>query len=137
MKRWILLGLLLLYASPSRAANLTCVLPADYVTRGVELCEELRLELGVRASEWSNDVCASQFLRIGLLEGDKSSTRKASRATVNQAVNDAVDQFNIDWPGLAAAFCGDGILDTEFGEECDDGNSIDGDGCDTECVIEP
>jgi cysteine-rich repeat protein len=32
-------------------------------------------------------------------------------------------------------FCGDGNLDP--GEECDDGNNIDGDGCSANCTIEP
>lgn len=137
MKRWILLALLCLTASPSRAANLTCVLPADYVTRGIELCEELRLRLRIRSSEWSNDACASQFLRIGMLVSDKASTQKESNATVRNNVNIAVDNFNDDWPVLVAAACGDNILDTEFGEECDDGNQIDGDGCDESCIIEP
>ena len=31
-------------------------------------------------------------------------------------------------------FCGDGILDP--GEECDDGNNVDGDGCSADCTIE-
>jgi len=30
--------------------------------------------------------------------------------------------------------CGNGILDP--GEECDDGNNVDGDGCNAECLIE-
>jgi cysteine-rich repeat protein len=30
--------------------------------------------------------------------------------------------------------CGDGILQTDF-EQCDDGNQIDGDGCDSNCTI--
>jgi len=30
-------------------------------------------------------------------------------------------------------FCGDGVLDTGAGEACDDGNSILGDGCDSQC----
>jgi cysteine-rich repeat protein len=32
-------------------------------------------------------------------------------------------------------FCGDGILDP--GEECDDGNNMNGDGCDEHCRLEP
>lgn len=31
--------------------------------------------------------------------------------------------------------CGDGVLDAA--EECDDGNVVDGDGCDSDCTIEP
>jgi cysteine-rich repeat protein len=34
-------------------------------------------------------------------------------------------------------YCGDGILQTAFGEECDDGNNDDGDFCSAVCVIEP
>ncbi len=33
-----------------------------------------------------------------------------------------------------ASFCGDGVLDSN--EACDDGNSIDGDGCSARCTIE-
>lgn len=34
-------------------------------------------------------------------------------------------------------YCGDGILQTTFEEECDDGNNADGDFCSAECKIEP
>lgn len=34
-------------------------------------------------------------------------------------------------------YCGDGVLQTLFGEECDDGNNTDGDFCAADCSIEP
>jgi len=34
-------------------------------------------------------------------------------------------------------YCGDGILQTQFGEECDDGNNDNGDFCSSICKIEP
>lgn len=34
-------------------------------------------------------------------------------------------------------YCGDGILQTQFGEECDDGNNENGDFCSATCKIEP
>jgi len=34
-------------------------------------------------------------------------------------------------------YCGDGILQSLFGEQCDDGNNTDGDFCSAVCVIEP
>lgn len=34
-------------------------------------------------------------------------------------------------------YCGDGILQTTFGEECDDGNNSSGDFCSAGCTIEP
>jgi len=33
--------------------------------------------------------------------------------------------------------CGDGILDTDYDEACDDGNTIDGDGCESDCTLTP
>ena len=33
-------------------------------------------------------------------------------------------------------YCGDAILQTVFGEECDDGNNVDGDFCAADCTIE-
>lgn len=48
---------------------------------------------------------------------------------------------------LAAAFfasgsahavrCGDGYADLAAGEQCDDGNTVDGDGCSAACLLEP
>ena len=34
-------------------------------------------------------------------------------------------------------YCGDGILETAYGEQCDDGNNNDGDFCSATCKIEP
>ncbi len=38
---------------------------------------------------------------------------------------------------LAGPYCGDGIVETNVGEQCDDGNRIGGDGCSGVCLIEP
>ena len=53
------------------------------------------------------------------------------RMVVNVNGSGAIDDvvFDID------ALCGDGELDE--GEECDDGNNVDGDGCAADCTIEP
>ena len=37
----------------------------------------------------------------------------------------------------AGPYCGDGVIDTANGENCDDGNRIGGDGCSGICKIEP
>ena len=46
------------------------------------------------------------------------------------------DKINIDFANFTeqGPYCGDGSLDT--GEECDDGNNIDGDGCSAVCKTE-
>ena len=52
-------------------------------------------------------------------------------ATYENATSCAVDCSG----GGGGATCGDGIL--EGAEECDDGNAINGDGCDQLCLLEP
>jgi cysteine-rich repeat protein len=137
MRVYILLCLsLILFSGTAQSADLTCTIPAANVTRGVELCEELRLKLRVRSSEWDNDVCATQFLRIGMVAGERVSATKTANTTVSGDVNDAVVLFQSTWARPTPVACGDGTLDTEFGEECDDGNSTNGDGCSDACVSE-
>jgi len=46
------------------------------------------------------------------------------------------DCTDYDTSGCAGV-CGDGNLDLAGGEECDDGNTTDGDGCSAACLIEP
>jgi cysteine-rich repeat protein len=38
--------------------------------------------------------------------------------------------------GATPAACGNGIFEPQFGEECDDGNTVDGDGCSSSCKCE-
>ena len=128
--------IVLLFPSVGLAADLTCTLPAASVARGIELCEELRLNMHIRTAEWSNDICATQFLRIGLRIGERKSTERAAREAVADDIDIAINTFDADWPMLVRAKCGDGTLDTEFGETCDDGNTTNGDGCDESCQTE-
>jgi cysteine-rich repeat protein len=37
-------------------------------------------------------------------------------------------------PNDCQFFCGDGVVDTVLGEECEDGNNSDGDGCNNDCT---
>jgi cysteine-rich repeat protein len=134
-----LIALFVLFAAvPALGATVTCTLPNDNVTRATELCDELRKRLRVRSSEWDNNICASQFLRIGLLDQERRTSRNTAREAVANDVSTALNDFKSTWAVPTAAICGDGTLDTEapFLEECDDGNNTDGDGCDSACVSE-
>jgi len=125
MRPFYLAILFVFVTGAALAADLVCTVPASNVARSVELCEELRLAMNVRTADWNNDVCATQFLRVGLLEGERLSSTRSARATVSNAVANATEGFKQTWPRPVGAECGDGILDTEFGETCDDGgNSV-------------
>lgn len=50
----------------------------------------------------------------------------------------AAGDFETTGPGIVTfgePVCGDGVLDLANSEECDDGNSFDGDGCDNDCTV--
>ena len=137
MKRWILMGLFLA-AGLASAADLTVTVPAAAVPKSVEMCELLRQEVRVRTAEWSNDLCATLMLRVGVRVYVDRFERQGAQQTIDDTVQAEIDAFDANWPPpYAAAYCGDDILDIEFGEQCDDGNTTQGDGCDHKCRIEP
>ena len=137
MKRLIAIALFLAASSLS-AADLTVTVPSAAVTNAVEMCELLRVEVHVRTSDWNNDLCATAFTRIGLRTVLLRYERKGQQQVVDAAVQAEVDNFDTDWPiPYTRAECGDSIVDTEFDEECDDGNVNNGDGCTATCEIEP
>ena len=69
----------------------------------------------------------------GTVEGDEFCDDGANNG--RYAYN-AADRFcNTDCTGWAP-YCGDGILQTNYGEECDDGNNNSGDECDAVCKSE-
>ncbi len=47
--------------------------------------------------------------------------------------NLSINKFN---PGCDPLFCGDGIVQVDVGEQCDDGERVDGDGCSADCQLE-
>ena len=128
MRRLLLLLVILL---PVRAFGITlnCEVPQPYAARGATLCEMLRVDIPARG--WDDNDCATEFLRRGLREYDAGVTRKEAAATVENDVSNALSTFDTSFPTqYTKAVCGDSIVDTEFGEECD---PPDGVTCDQDC----
>ena len=135
MIRRVLLALLLIVPGAAQAANLTCVVPAAEVSAATATCEELRIRMRVLAANWDNDTCATEVLRRGLKAMRREDVGRASRLTVAQAVNDATDLYNANFPVQATvSACGDGAVDAEYGEACDDGVN-DGVSCNHDCTL--
>lgn len=60
-----------------------------------------------------------------------------TNTSINTNTNKNTNQSNTNYnPPPPKLICGDKILSKERGEECDDGNSISGDGCSAQCKIE-
>ena len=73
-------------------------------------------------------ICGDQIVNPGeecdaLVPSDDYSTTIAGRNCTDEC------EF--------APYCGDAVLQTLFGEECDDGNNDDGDFCASDCTVEP
>ncbi len=70
--------------------------------------------------------CNTNFYRIeGPCAGDIDPSTGLHSGTVETSL------FSVQ--GRSAQLCGDGILDESVGEECDDGNTVDGDCCSSTC----
>lgn len=129
-------AILLFGALSSQAADFTCSVPDENEAKVLALCENIRRSLRVRNSEWSPDICAGHIFRIGMIQAEKRrvslQVRKQTQGTIRETVND----FSKTWPEPDSIACSDGIVDREFGEECDDGNQRNGDGCSSACIKE-
>ena len=116
-----------------------CTVPGDIVANIMDLCEDTRIERRVPSSDWTTEDCASDFLQRGARQKYRNKMRSAADITADSSVHAAMEVFDLHFPSpsiVKASRCGDGILDAEFGEECDDGNNANGDGCSSECLSE-
>ncbi|MFW6049811.1 MAG: hypothetical protein ACODAU_01485 [Myxococcota bacterium] len=68
------------------------------------------------------DLCGTEFCPPGAEDGTSCSTSSMP------------DHICVDGC-CTERRCGDGYVDTDAGEECDDGNDVNGDGCEDDCTI--
>jgi cysteine-rich repeat protein len=148
MKRLFIL--LVLLATPVWATSVTIDVPDAVASNASDLCETLRIQMRVRASTWSVKVCAEELLRRGLRSTLREQIVSDGRAQINDDITTQRDVFDNIFPAYEARtgrelppmrmICGDGVLDNDvtipYVEECDDGNTVGGDGCSESCVIE-
>ena len=138
MKRILLSLLVIMFAGSAMAVDIVLTIPNASSARVVVLCEELRqqLHLSTDSALWSNELCATEVFRIGMREVDKRTETAAAKATVSTQVNDSLTSWDTNYPRTPASRCGDLVIDLEYSETCDDGNTVSGDGCDESCIIE-
>jgi len=73
-------------------------------------------------------ICGNGIIEEPEICDDGSSNGRYAYNTADKFCNLTCDGW--------APYCGDGILQSNYGEECDDGNNVSGDGCDPVCKTE-
>ena len=69
-------------------------------------------------------------------DADCSAVCGDSVTTAPEVCDDGGESATCD-VDCTAAVCGDGYFNLSAGEQCDDGNNTDGDGCSAVCLMEP
>ena len=82
--------------------------------------------------------CDPMLVSVNGLTGDEQVVLNAVAGTTYYVIVESFDVagggYDLSVGCASTATCGDGVL--EPGEQCDDGNTMDGDGCSATCLIE-
>lgn len=102
-------------------------------------CGDLRVTDGEACDDGQNDSiygggCMAGCLSVSPRCGD-GATNPPYETCDDGSANGTYGHCNRNCSALGPR-CGDGIVQQDQGETCDDGNSIDGDGCSSTCQIE-
>lgn len=99
-------------------------------TSGDGCNENCKLELGFKCTTDEVSVCTETTCGDDLVEGAEMCEPSQTEGCTSQC------QFAPDCSGdgECTSECGDGLV---LSEDCDDGNKLNGDGCDENCQVEP
>jgi len=88
--------------------------------------------------EWVLDSLASgesEFFSVSLKISDEAVCGNFFTNKISYSFGVETDQVSEEIAIECPSYCGDGVLDVDGNEECDDGNDIDNDECSKECKI--
>lgn len=85
-------------ATSASAIDLVCTVPTAAVTEALLSCEFLRVELGLTPAQWSNDICATQTLRVGLRTITERRSRLSADDARTAAIRASLLDFQTNWP---------------------------------------
>ena len=142
MKKVVATVLAFLLAGTAMGAVVQIDIPQDLVAPLQEVCAEVQIVQ--KFASFTDEECAAYLVRLGALtwrvEKAKLVTRAAQKNAILDAIQAEVDLVNQAWPLPGPVECGNGVVENVpalgHTEECDDGNTANGDGCDAGCMNE-
>jgi hypothetical protein len=103
----------------------------------LELANESGLTVTVRHDDGSTAPNVTPSVDAQERANFETSSQKPIAAVVLAYVPDGTDGWFVDSLRFNAWHCGDGEREAMAGEDCDDGNSVDCDGCSNDCKTTP
>lgn len=104
--------------------------PANYTKKTATYCHYIK-----KVTEWSS--CSDGVKVAVKVRWAKVKGTTCSNVSLNQSCLSGNGSGNGNGNGIgdgSSAVCGNNLLET--GEQCDDGNTVNGDGCSSTCLIE-
>ncbi len=142
MRKWIIGSVLVaVVATVVWAIVLDVTVPPGAATSNASAqCERIKIANRVLAADWDNDICATWMARAGVRQSTYEEAEQiatdaiaACRSAAINTAQDTMNDFDDDWPLPATpSECGDSNVDTEYGEDCDDGTETAT--CDDNCT---
>lgn len=127
---------------PDRTVNLAEALKMAFRSFGIMPVDTSSKWLATRSSPHVSEVWYTPYLNearsrrilVPLLKSPSHTLTRAEMASLTYALLTAQERIG-EYPAHTNAICGDGAK--EGGEQCDDGNTSDGDGCSSICINVP
>ena len=113
--RTLALLIMLLLPAPALAIGVTIQVPAALEPRMIALCEELRQDMHVRATQWNARICVQQIVRRALRSNEVKITRRATAAAKSTDLDTALTAYDTQWGAEARALKGASVANAGSG----------------------
>ena len=106
---------------PAGAVDYACVIPVAYEAAVEAVCDsEIRREAQGREATWTGDDCCTYIFNNAIRDRIGAQVFDVERRDARTKRGEAYNTHDAGFPHThTRAVCGDSIIDTDYGENCD------------------